>query len=148
METTCREVGCQEEPKFHLMGPVHLCNTHFKAYCTDDTKPSMGAMFGPTTLEVLWDPIHGETVPDGLAMDLVRDKIREFTDSKGDMTHRISSCVVLTAYRVAVHRGYIEPFHIYIRGLDGNTHDMLNGGFPSSLPADCDHTCDLLMELL
>ena len=141
-------MGCQDEPKFHLMGPVHLCNTHFKAYCSDDTKPSMGAMFGPTTLEVKWDPLNGETVPDGRAMDAVIAKIKEFTDSQSDMTHTISSCVMLTAYRVAVKRGLIEPFHIYISGLDGNTHDMLNNGFVSSLPDDCDHTCDLLMELL
>lgn len=143
----CNNDGCDHVAVVQLVGPVDLCKPCFDERCADESKPAMGSMFGPTTLEIRWDPDMGQTVPDNLAMDCVQAKIKEFTDGNMDMTHIVGSDILLICYRVAVKRGYIEPYHVFIRDPKGDIHQIDKDGNLESLPCNNDHSINLLLEI-
>ncbi|CAL9968190.1 hypothetical protein VPHD69_0123 [Vibrio phage D69] len=109
-------VDCTEESWAEVtLQDCVLCHPCFSKRCDDESRPAMGEMFGPTVLMLEWDDLQGHTVPDALVMDCVESKIKEFSDSKGDLTHIIGSDIFLNAYRLAIVQGKIEPYHIMLR---------------------------------
>lgn len=147
METPCDNISCLNDGTVSLIGPVHLCDTHFEERCADEDSPSMGYLFGPSILTLQYDPIHGEAVADGLVMSSVESKIREFIEFKGDVTHIIGSENLLYAYRLAIKRGYIAPYHVIVKGPNGEFILPDNEGNLDGVFEAPPHTNTLLMEL-
>lgn len=134
----CQELSSEE--LVHLSGPIDLCRSCFDLRCADEGTPAMGHMFGPSILELRWDPSKATLSADCRAREFAKDTIQAFTEFNGDLTVDIAQDIVLTAFREAIIEKQIEPYHLMLR-YGGELYEFerfggIKGGYPKGLGSD------------
>ena len=106
-------VECGSKGDVTLTTDAGMCKDHFKERCTGlADKPSMSHRFGPSTLEVTYDPVGGNILRDSEIKGYVAKVIKDFVEFKGDMSVKVGSSKLVDGFRDAIKEGLIEPWHI------------------------------------
>lgn len=134
----CQELSSEE--LVHLAGQVDLCKSCFDLRCADENSPAMGHMFGPSILELHWNPKNATLSADCHARQFAKDTIQAFIEFNGDVSVDIAQDIVLTAFREAIIEKQIEPYHLMLR-YEGELYEFerfggIKGGYPKGLGRD------------
>lgn len=94
---------------------------------------------------LVYDPIHGVPMADGLAAEFVSNIVH----SKQEHLLYTSSSLVIDYFRLALRKKELTPSDIFLQ-FEGNQILLApSGRFASHLPVGfCDYTDNILMELL
>lgn len=106
-------VECGSKGDVTLATDTGMCKDHFEERCTGlADKPSMSHRFGPSTLEVTYDPVGGNILRDSEIKGYVARVIKDFVEFKGDVGVAVGSSKIVDGFRDAIKEGLIEPWHI------------------------------------
>lgn len=106
-------VECGSKGDVTLATDTGMCKDHFEERCTGlADKPSMSHRFGPSTLEVTYDPVGGNILRDSEIKGYVARVIKDFVEFKGDMEVVVGSSKIVDGFSDAIKEKLIEPWHI------------------------------------